>query len=244
MGDDRKDIADWIEADDAGTAREQIEAGVKEWTPMDWKDELVERAKTDAGAPFETDMMAKLAELQRDKIAEWQRLCPRLKDAGVTIGKLERAIARSARKDGDGLQGQPLHWDEVEPCPDPVDASLPDGGAAPADNSSISIPHAGHRSLGMCSGRVAASQESDDMLTSRSRGHDDRHVLTIVLCRHGPALYARRLDARKPGPAPAPRRAPTRVASRCRGAPTRLHALGVQPALPVVRPSRATATGR
>ena len=143
-GDDRKDIADWIEADDAGTAREQIEAGVKEWTPMDWKDELVERAKTDAGAPFETDMMAKLAELQRDKIAEWQRLCPRLKDAGVTIGKLERAIARSARKDGDGLQGQPLHWDEVEPCPDPVDgaalldelvelirkhASLPDGGA-------------------------------------------------------------------------------------------------------------------
>ena len=143
-GDDGNDIADWIEADDAGTAREQIEAGVKEWTPMDWKDELVERAKTDAGAPFETDMMAKLAELQRDKIAEWQRLCPRLKDAGVTIGKLERAIARSARKDGDGLQGQPLHWDEVEPCPDPVDgaalldelvelirkhASLPDGGA-------------------------------------------------------------------------------------------------------------------
>ena len=143
-GDDGNDIADWIEADDAGTARKQIEAGVKEWTPMDWKDELVERAKTDAGAPFETDMMAKLAELQRDKIAEWQRLCPRLKDAGVTIGKLERAIARSARKDGDGLQGQPLHWDEVEPCPDPVDgaalldelvelirkhASLPDGGA-------------------------------------------------------------------------------------------------------------------
>ena len=143
-GDDGNDIADWIEADDAGTAREQIEAGVKEWTPMDWMDELVERAKTDAGAPFETDMMAKLAELQRDKIAEWQRLCPRLKDAGVTIGKLERAIARSDRKDGDGLQGQPLHWDEVEPCPDPVDgaalldelvelirkhASLPDGGA-------------------------------------------------------------------------------------------------------------------
>ena len=122
-GDDGNDIADWIEADDAGTARKQIEAGVKEWTPMDWKDELVERAKTDAGAPFETDMMAKLAELQRDKIAEWQRLCPRLKDAGVTIGKLERAIARSARKDGDGLQGQPLHWDEVEPCPDPVDGA-------------------------------------------------------------------------------------------------------------------------
>ena len=143
-GNDGKDIADWIEADDIETVRVRIDAGAKRWTPMDWMDELVERAKTDPGAPFETDMMAQLAELQRDKIAEWQRLCPRLKDAGVTIGKLERAIDRSARKDGEGLQGQSLHWDEVEPCPDPVDgaalldklvelirkhASLPDGGA-------------------------------------------------------------------------------------------------------------------
>ena len=73
-GDDGKDIADWIKADGADDVRERIEAGAKRWMPMDWKDELAERAKTDPGAPFVQDMLVRLAELRRDNTAEWQRL--------------------------------------------------------------------------------------------------------------------------------------------------------------------------
>ena len=88
-GDDGKDIFDWIEADGADDVRERIEAGAKQWTPMDWKDELAERAKSDPGAPFEPDMPARLAELRRDKPDEWQRLRCKLKKAKVMIGDLK-----------------------------------------------------------------------------------------------------------------------------------------------------------
>ena len=143
-GDDGKDIVDWIKADGAADVRERIEVEAKPWPPMDWKDDLAERAKTDPGAPFEPDTVVKLAGLRRDNPPEWQRLRRELRKAKILIGDLEPAMADVAREDGDSLQGQPLHWDEVEPCPDPVDgaalldelvelirkhASLPDGGA-------------------------------------------------------------------------------------------------------------------
>ena len=121
--DPKDDIADWIEADGADDVREWIEVQAKRWTPMDWKDELVERAKTDAGAPFEQVMLVKLAELRRDELAEWQRLRCKLKKAEFSIGNLEQAMATVARGGDDGLQGQPLDWAEVEPWPDPVDGA-------------------------------------------------------------------------------------------------------------------------
>ena len=121
--DDGKDIFDWIEADGADDVREQIDDGAKQWTPMDWKDELVERAKSDPGAPFEPDMLARLAELRRDNAAEWQRLLRKLREAKVMIGDLKAAMAATESRDSDGLQGQPLHWDEVEPWPGPVDGA-------------------------------------------------------------------------------------------------------------------------
>ena len=119
--DDGKDIFDWIEADGADDVGERIEAGAKDWTPMDWKDELVERAKTDPGAPFERDSVVKLAGLRRDNPPEWQRLRRELRKVKILMGDLEPAMADVAREDGDSLQGQPLHWDEVEPWPDPVE---------------------------------------------------------------------------------------------------------------------------
>ena len=64
-GDDGKDIVDWIKADGAADVRERIEVEAKWWTPMDWKDDLAERAKIDPGAPFEPDTVVKLEELQR-----------------------------------------------------------------------------------------------------------------------------------------------------------------------------------
>ena len=121
--DDGKDIFDWIEADGADDVRERIEAGAKPWPPMDWKDELAERAKSDPGAPFEPDMLARLAELRRDKPDEWQRLRCKLKKAKVMIGDLKAAMAATESRDSDGLQGQPLQWDEVEPWPGPVDGA-------------------------------------------------------------------------------------------------------------------------
>ena len=122
--DDGKDIFDWIEADGADDVRERIDAGAKPWPPMDWKDELAERAKSDPGAPFEPDMLARLAELRRDNAAEWQRLLRKLREAKVMIGDLKAAMAATESRDSDGLQGQPLHWDEVEPWPGPVDGAV------------------------------------------------------------------------------------------------------------------------
>ena len=39
------------------------------------------------------------------------------------IGDLKAAMAATESRDSDGLQGQPLHWDEVEPWPGPVDGA-------------------------------------------------------------------------------------------------------------------------
>ena len=108
----------------------------------------MERSATDPGAPFEPEEVAKLAGLQRESPADWQRVRARLKDSGVRITDLDRELNRlSAIDDGDSLQGQAVEWSEVEPWPEAVDGaallaqlahlfrhyvSLPDGGAEAA----------------------------------------------------------------------------------------------------------------
>ena len=54
---------------------------------MDWKDELVERAKTDPGAPYLQGMVAKMRELHHDDVPESERLRSRLMRAGVRVGQ-------------------------------------------------------------------------------------------------------------------------------------------------------------
>ena len=56
-------------------------------------EKLVEKAKTDPGAPFEPEVLASLADLQERDGAEFQRLRAKLKNIGVPVGKLDKAIA-------------------------------------------------------------------------------------------------------------------------------------------------------
>ena len=155
-GDDKDDIADWIAADGPERTRQRIEAETEPWKPetsaapdtrdsADWKAELIERTETDPGAPFEPDMLARLAGLQRESPADWQRLRANLKGSRILITDLDREMYRlSGGNDRDGLQGQSIEWPEVEPWPNPADGaalldelahllrhymSLPDGGA-------------------------------------------------------------------------------------------------------------------
>ena len=158
-GDDGYDIADALDRDGEERTRERIEAEAEPWKPetsaapdagegADWKADLVERSKTDPGAPFEQKMVARLAGLQRESPADWQRLRANLKGSGIRVTDLDREMNRlSGSNDRDGLQGQSVEWPEVEPWPEPVDGaallaelarlfrhyvSLPDGGAEAA----------------------------------------------------------------------------------------------------------------
>ena len=155
-GDDKDDITDWLDSDGPKRTRQRIEAEAEPWKPetsaapdtrdsADWKAELVERSTTDPGAPFEPDMVATLAGLQRESPADWQRVRACLKDSGIRITDLDREMYRLAGGDDrNGLQGQSIEWLEVEPWPKPADGaalldelahvmrhyvSLPDGGA-------------------------------------------------------------------------------------------------------------------
>ena len=113
----------------------------------DWVSDLVERAKTDPGAPLEPDMLIKEKALQRNHPAKWERLLKRLKDeTEVRITPLEKEVSRNTGRAGDDdLQGQPIQWPDVEPWPDEVDGAalldelaalvqlyvaMPEGGAS------------------------------------------------------------------------------------------------------------------
>ena len=88
-----------------------------------WIEQLLARAKTDPGAPFEPETVEKIKELRRTKKAAWIRLRAKLKKTpGIMIGMLDQATKRS-REDASvvRLQGQPLEWKDDEPWPDKVD---------------------------------------------------------------------------------------------------------------------------
>ena len=134
-GDHGFDIADALDRDGPERTREQIEAEVSPWSseaqiPVmpnadgtgDWMDELIERAKTDSGAPFERDMLTRLGDFRCNRPAEWERLRARLGDeTKVRLSELDRALAKSPNNDsGTVWQGRPLEWPEVEPWPERV----------------------------------------------------------------------------------------------------------------------------
>ena len=129
------DIADAV--DRAGPERtcKQIEAEARPWGPeleasvvpeaggiADWKSVLLEEAKSDPGAPFEQNMLNRLACLRCSSPAEWERLRARLGDQTkvrlLELGK--RLDSVKSLDDGGSLQGQPLKWGEDEPWPEEV----------------------------------------------------------------------------------------------------------------------------
>ena len=82
---------------------------------------MVERSKTDPSAPFEREVLTRLATLRAEHPAHWQRFRAQLKkDTEVQIGDLERALHRTGDAAGDTTQGRALEWSEPEPCSEPV----------------------------------------------------------------------------------------------------------------------------
>lgn len=63
-------------------------------------DSLPDKARQDPGAPFEPEALKALALVKGEDLAQWQRLCGRLKAAKVPITKIERALRERAAEDG------------------------------------------------------------------------------------------------------------------------------------------------
>ena len=139
----KDDIADWLDANGAEMAAEQIEADAN---PIDaalreavvssvdapqtevgtaWVVNLLAEAQSDAGAPFEPERLSRLAEMRRDCPAEWERLRRQLSDTKVRVAELDRVLSRHVDDDdSEYLQGQAMEWLECAPWPDPVDGAL------------------------------------------------------------------------------------------------------------------------
>jgi hypothetical protein len=68
---------------------------------VDPDDDLVERAKTDPGAAFESEILEQLAEMRRDNPSRFERLIARLKkETKCRIGELMTALNRSGDDEG------------------------------------------------------------------------------------------------------------------------------------------------
>src|SRR5262245_33730386 len=69
---------------------------------------LVERAKTDPGAPFELEVLASLAQLEENQPAQYHKLRAELKAAGVPVSSLDKKIAKL---NGGTAVREPAHAD-------------------------------------------------------------------------------------------------------------------------------------
>jgi len=63
-------------------------------------DDLVEKAAKDAGAPFEPEILELLAKLRKERPADYHRLRAKLKNVGIRVTALEKAIAEEAGETG------------------------------------------------------------------------------------------------------------------------------------------------
>lgn len=109
-------------------------------------EELVKRAKSDKGAPFERKAIEALAELKTAKPAEYQRARDRLKEAGIKVGDLDQELKKLARANSgddardDHGQGRPLKLLEPEPWPEPVDGAALLDEIAKAFRTHVALP--------------------------------------------------------------------------------------------------------
>ena len=113
IGDDGRDIADWLEEEGVGVTRKRIEAEARVWVPE-------AATATDAGTT-ETDeeaiaRLAALLELEYERLrkGEARRL-------GMRTALLDKLVRNErSGSGGDHLQGRPIEWNEPEPWPEPV----------------------------------------------------------------------------------------------------------------------------
>ena len=123
------DISDWLDLGNTAESILELAADALEWTPPRTSadsagcEDLLERSKTDPGAPFEPEAIARLSELPA---ADWHRWRARLKEAntGIPLAELDAAIRAHTRDHQERqLQGRPIEWPESEPWPEPVDGA-------------------------------------------------------------------------------------------------------------------------
>lgn len=115
-------IVDKIEDDTIGDVLKPFCAGEM--------DALVKRAKSDRGAPFENETVARMAATKRTDLAAFMRLRERLKVVGAKVGELDKAVEKATPKSaatGDGEasegQGRALTFPVDKPWPKPVDGA-------------------------------------------------------------------------------------------------------------------------
>ena len=93
---------------------------------------LIAQGNDSPGVFFELETLARLSELKRTTPDRWINLRARIRREcrDVPIQELDRAI-KAKTGGGIQLQGQPLEWPDLEPCPEPVDgaAALDDVGS-------------------------------------------------------------------------------------------------------------------
>ena len=89
----------------------------------DWIEKLLERARRDLGAAFESEILEKFIDLQSANTANWMRLRARLRtEAKVPLGSLDKALKKKGEElNSSSLRGRILEWPEVEPWPEELD---------------------------------------------------------------------------------------------------------------------------
>ena len=84
---------------------------------------LIEKAQTDAGAPFEDEALQLLAQLKIANPADFERWRKKLKDVGCRLGELDKALERFLEIDparSATQQGTPMQILDIEPWEDEV----------------------------------------------------------------------------------------------------------------------------
>src|SRR5206468_595909 len=92
----------------AETEKKIIEMIEQAEVVADLLEKLVEKAKTDPGAPFEPEVLASLADLEEKQPAQFHKLRAELKAAGVLVSSLDKKIAKL---NGGGAGREPSHTD-------------------------------------------------------------------------------------------------------------------------------------
>jgi putative DNA primase/helicase len=104
----------------------------KLFTPLSAEeiDELVERAKTDPGAAFESQAVARMAATKRADLPTFMRLRERLKDTKTKVSELDSELdkvlnsGRAAGEEDKDKQGRPIKFHTIEPWPEEVEGAV------------------------------------------------------------------------------------------------------------------------
>jgi hypothetical protein len=92
--------------------------------PLSPLDDLLERAVTDAGAPFEASSVRALAKLRATNRAGYEATLADLKKAKVRVAELDRLVRATQSKDAPPQgQGRALVLPEPEPWPNSIDGA-------------------------------------------------------------------------------------------------------------------------